>query len=302
MLASCGDSVEVEPYNKSGTGNVQQPAQTESDQQDFQQQDIEGATTDPTSQPLPEGYIPPIHGVVEAEAFHNFMHQTMPFQLVDVRDATAFNSERIEMNGPTLNIPLGSDFMKMMERVDRGKTVMFYDQDGRQASRIVEEAHKAGLPTHYVLSGGIASWKRLEYGHLTGSSAKAPEFSIDKLEESGVSNFKSMDLEEWHNSMHQMSQKQILDVRSPTEYANGYILESVNYDVDRPNFKNQINTLVKHQPVMVYGSNAAEATRAATILKDAGFQVIYDLASSFEEFKNKGFGHIGPEAPEGTGN
>ena len=298
FMTSCGDSVEVEPYNKSGSGAIQQPQQAASEDLGARQNDTEGIITNLDAPENRTGdYVPPPAGVLDAEAFHNFMHQTMPFQLVDLRDATAFNGDRIEMNGPTLNIQVDRDFMKKLEPTERTKVLMYYDQDGRLSSKIADESLKAGFPNYYFLAGGINAWKKLEYGHLEGGNTKTPEFSIDKLDELGVSNFKTMDLDEWHSTMHQISQKQLLDVRSVAEYAKGYVLESVNYDVDGAGFKNQINTLVKHQPVMIYGSNAAEAARAAAILKDAGFQVVYDLASGFEEFKDKGFGHIGPEAP-----
>lgn len=68
---------------------------------------------------------------------------------------------------------------------------------------------------------------------------------------------------------------QVVDVRTPSEFADGHIAGSVNMDVSG-NFERQIATLDKSKPVAVYCRSGVRSRQAATILTDNGFKV-YNL-------------------------
>lgn len=73
------------------------------------------------------------------------------------------------------------------------------------------------------------------------------------------------------------SASQIIDVRTPEEYAEGHIANAVNMNINNPNFETLIVSLNKEQPVMVYCKAGGRSAKAAGILKDNGFKQVYDL-------------------------
>jgi rhodanese-related sulfurtransferase len=73
------------------------------------------------------------------------------------------------------------------------------------------------------------------------------------------------------------SSSQIVDVRTPEEFSAGHIANAVNMDVTADDFEQQIETLDKDKPVMVYCKSGGRSARAASILKDKGFKNVYDL-------------------------
>lgn len=70
---------------------------------------------------------------------------------------------------------------------------------------------------------------------------------------------------------------QIVDVRTPEEFAEGHIAKAVNMNVNDTDFESKIATLDKEKPVMVYCRSGVRSAKAAGILKEKGFKQVYDL-------------------------
>lgn len=70
---------------------------------------------------------------------------------------------------------------------------------------------------------------------------------------------------------------QIVDVRTPEEFAEGHIAKAVNMNVNDTDFESKIATLDKEKPVMVYCRSGGRSAKAAGILKEKGFKHVYDL-------------------------
>lgn len=73
------------------------------------------------------------------------------------------------------------------------------------------------------------------------------------------------------------STSQIVDVRTPEEFAEGHIANATNMNVIGDDFEKQIETLDKEKPVMVYCKSGGRSAKAASILKEKGFKNVYDL-------------------------
>lgn len=67
---------------------------------------------------------------------------------------------------------------------------------------------------------------------------------------------------------------QLVDVRTPAEYAEGHIVGAVNIDVQSPDFAEKITTLNKSRKVAVYCRSGRRSKMAAEQLDKAGFRVI----------------------------
>ncbi|MFT3795551.1 thioredoxin domain-containing protein [Flavobacterium sp.] len=70
---------------------------------------------------------------------------------------------------------------------------------------------------------------------------------------------------------------QLLDVRTPEEFAGGHIGNAVNVDWNGGNFEAKAATYDKTKPVYVYCKIGGRASKAANKLSEMGFTKIYNL-------------------------
>ncbi|MGJ8592787.1 MAG: rhodanese-like domain-containing protein [Aquaticitalea sp.] len=82
---------------------------------------------------------------------------------------------------------------------------------------------------------------------------------------------------------------QLVDVRTPEEYAEGYIEHSQNIDFNSPTFDADVSKLDKTKPVILYCKGGGRSAQCAKKLQDAGFIKIYDLEGGITQWKFKGF-------------
>lgn len=70
---------------------------------------------------------------------------------------------------------------------------------------------------------------------------------------------------------------QLVDVRTPGEFASGHLAGAVNIDFYSPDFEKQLGKLSKENPVFVYCKVGGRSEDAAKILRKNGFNVVYEL-------------------------
>jgi len=73
------------------------------------------------------------------------------------------------------------------------------------------------------------------------------------------------------------SNAQLIDVRTPGEWANGIIEGAKLIDFQQADFKKNIAALDKEKPVYVYCAAGGRSGNAARLMQDMGFKHIYDL-------------------------
>jgi rhodanese-related sulfurtransferase len=81
---------------------------------------------------------------------------------------------------------------------------------------------------------------------------------------------------------------QIVDVRTPEEYKDGFIVNSQNIDFNSPTFDEDITKLDKTKPVILYCKSGGRSAKCSEKLKDAGFVKIYDLDGGITQWKFEG--------------
>ncbi|OUR94277.1 thioredoxin [Flavobacteriales bacterium 34_180_T64] len=81
---------------------------------------------------------------------------------------------------------------------------------------------------------------------------------------------------------------QLVDVRTPEEYQEGYIDNSQNIDFRSPTFDEDIIKLDKTKPVILYCRSGGRSAKCAAKLKDAGFVKIYDLDGGITKWEFEG--------------
>jgi len=82
---------------------------------------------------------------------------------------------------------------------------------------------------------------------------------------------------------------QLLDVRTPEEYAEGHIKGFTMIDVKADDFSDKVDEmLVKDQPVAVYCRGGRRSLTAADILVQKGFKTIYNLEAGYTSWVEAG--------------
>jgi rhodanese-related sulfurtransferase len=81
----------------------------------------------------------------------------------------------------------------------------------------------------------------------------------------------------------------LLDVRTPSETAEGIIANALEGDISSAAFEKQISALDKSKPVFVYCRSGGRSGRAMSIMKQKGFQEVYNLAGGIGAWQQAGF-------------
>ena len=79
---------------------------------------------------------------------------------------------------------------------------------------------------------------------------------------------------------------QLIDVRTPAEYAEGHIANSKNINITGEDFDAQVALLDKSKPVLLYCKSGMRSAKASLRLKELGFENITDLEGGFGTWRN----------------
>lgn len=79
---------------------------------------------------------------------------------------------------------------------------------------------------------------------------------------------------------------QLIDVRTPAEYAEGHIANSKNINITGEDFDAQVALLEKSKPVLLYCKSGMRSAKASLRLKELGFENITDLDGGFGTWRN----------------
>ena len=82
---------------------------------------------------------------------------------------------------------------------------------------------------------------------------------------------------------------QLIDVRTPEEFAEEHIKNAQNINWNDSQFAAQIEKLDKSKPVFVYCKMGGRSQKAATKLQEMGFITIYELNGGFMKWSMDGF-------------
>jgi len=74
---------------------------------------------------------------------------------------------------------------------------------------------------------------------------------------------------------------QLIDVRTPKEYKEGFIKDAVLMNFFADDFKKNITQLNTEKPVYVYCKSGGRSGKTAKMLKKIGFKTVYDLKGGY---------------------
>jgi len=174
--------------------------------------------------------------------------------LVDVRNMLAFGGGHI---AGALNIggtPILSIWAGWM--LDPEKPILLVLENDDDLEKIVRLFVRTGY-TKFV--GGMKAW------HAAG-------FPLERLGQMSV-----------HELNERNSSLQVLDVRSPAEWKRGHVRGAHHIYV--PELRNRINELDRNKPTAVYCGSGYRASIATSILKQQGFNDLWNVPGSWEAWK-----------------
>ena len=80
----------------------------------------------------------------------------------------------------------------------------------------------------------------------------------------------------------------LLDVRTPDEFSSGYIKNAINLDFYSETFQNDILSIDKKLPIVLYCRTNNRSTKTANILKENGFKEISVLEGGITDWVKNG--------------
>lgn len=82
-------------------------------------------------------------------------------------------------------------------------------------------------------------------------------------------------------------QKQLIDVRTPSEYNDGFIDNAININIyDKDNFKTSVLQFDKSKPIYLYCYSGVRSKKAYKILERLGFTTVYDYSGGWKEWSH----------------
>jgi rhodanese-related sulfurtransferase len=81
----------------------------------------------------------------------------------------------------------------------------------------------------------------------------------------------------------------VIDVRTPEEFAQSHIQGAVNYNVEGPDFANQIAALDPAGIYAVYCQSGNRSQSAVAQMSSVGIENIFELESGITGWENAGF-------------
>jgi rhodanese-related sulfurtransferase len=81
---------------------------------------------------------------------------------------------------------------------------------------------------------------------------------------------------------------QLIDVRTPEEVSFGIIEGAQHIDYYDPEFASKMKRLNKDKPVVVYCAAGGRSAQTGEVLKNLGFNDVYDLTGGFRHWQEAG--------------
>lgn len=80
----------------------------------------------------------------------------------------------------------------------------------------------------------------------------------------------------------------LIDVRTPEEFAAGALPNAVNIDYKAADFKDKMGQLDKTKPVFLYCAKGGRSADAAAICTEIGFTEVYDMQGGYTAWSAAG--------------
>ncbi len=109
-----------------------------------------------------------------------------------------------------------------------------------------------------------------------------------KLPDGTTSVSVTVSADDFQKKMSSLKDVQLVDVRTPEEYSEGHIKNSLNINVQGSSFEAEVAKLDKKRPVMVYCRSGGRSASAQRMLIDMGFAEVINLDGGIRGWQSAG--------------
>lgn len=109
-------------------------------------------------------------------------------------------------------------------------------------------------------------------------------FSLTSCLKTKTDGVEVLNVEKFEQKM-QTADVQLVDVRTPEEFAEGHLPNAINVNILGDNFDAEMAKFDKEKPVLVYCKSGGRSAKAASKLKVQGFKSISDLEGGITSWK-----------------
>lgn len=93
---------------------------------------------------------------------------------------------------------------------------------------------------------------------------------------------------EYQQLLNNKKDVQLIDVRTPSEFAEDHLPKAVNIDYNAGDFQSKMQQLDKSKPVFIYCLSGGRSGRALRWMAEAGFKEVYNLKGGILQWKAAG--------------
>ncbi|MBN1499936.1 MAG: rhodanese-like domain-containing protein [Spirochaetes bacterium] len=81
----------------------------------------------------------------------------------------------------------------------------------------------------------------------------------------------------------------IIDVRTPQEYSQGHIENSINIDFYAPDFQEKISALDRNKTYLVYCRSGNRSAQSIPVFQKAGIKNFFNMTGGFSDWVSRNF-------------
>lgn len=105
----------------------------------------------------------------------------------------------------------------------------------------------------------------------------------------GQENSGTIPVTEYFQKLSQAKDKQLIDVRTPGEYSEGHLANSVNIDYNGANFEAALDKLDKNKPTFIYCLSGGRSGSALQAFARKGFKLVYNMEGGIMQWKARNY-------------
>ncbi len=197
------------------------------------------------------------------EAVRNLIEEKVT--LLDVRNSTAFGTSHL---AGSINLGLGGQFASWAGSLLNLNAAIVLVADGiEEVNEAVMRLARVGIENiKGYLNGGVQAWSDAGF-----ELATVAQMSVDEL----------------RSQLDEKADLQVIDVRRPTEYANGHVPGAKNMPLSK--IEQQDLNLDSTKPTAVICASGYRSSAATGVLKRRGFNELYNIVGGTSAWVNAGF-------------
>lgn len=97
-----------------------------------------------------------------------------------------------------------------------------------------------------------------------------------------------LDVATFQSKLKELPNAIVVDVRTPEEFAEGYIPGAQNINFNAPDFEQKISALDRNKTYFVYCKAGTRSAKAVSKMSELGFTSLYSLDGGYMAWKEKG--------------